>query len=203
MYEWNYYGAASVEGGLWRVGDYIYNWYPQSNEIFIYASPTKNYGSTNQVKVADTKTRDAIVAEIAQKGAKLTKDEARAAAADIEARNKSKASSYTAPVATTTDTSAPAPTSLIPTWIYDPNGSWYTQGYLYALLAVGGIAVALNWDSIKGMLGMNESAAPALANPRKNKMKKYSNPRMNRKHRRKNREVEEEVEVEEIDEDEE
>jgi hypothetical protein len=201
MHEWNYYGAIP-DGGLYRVGDYIYNWFPQNGDLFIYASPSKNYGSQNQLKVTDAKVRDAIVAEISAKGSKLNKDQARAAAADIEARNKPKAPAYTpAPAAV----SEPAPpTSLVPTWIYDPNAAFYQQGYFYALVAAGGIAVALNWDAIKGMLGLNESAAtPALANPRKNKMKKYSNPRMNRKNRRRNREEEVEEEVEEIDEDEE
>jgi hypothetical protein len=203
MHEWNYYGAIP-DGGLYRVGDYIYNWFPQNGDLFIYASPSKNYGSQNQLKVTDAKVRDAIVAEISAKGTKLNKDQARAAAADIEARNKKPA--YTAPATTTQDTTTPAPaTSLVPTWIYDPNAAFYQQGYFYALVAAGGIAVALNWDAIKGMLGLNESAAtPALANPaRKNKMKKYSNPRMNRKNRRRNREEEVEEEVEEIDEDEE
>jgi hypothetical protein len=202
-YEWNYYGAASVEGGLWRVGDYIYNWYPQSGDLFIYASPTANYGSAKQVKVTDTKMRDAIVAEIAAKGTKLNKDQARAAAADIEARNKKAAPVYTPAPATATPAPAES-TSLIPTWIYDPNAAWYQQGYVYALGVTGVILVAVNWDTIKGMVGMGDSAAtPALANPRKNKMKKYSNPRMNRKNRRRNREEEVEEEVEEIDEDEE
>ena len=204
MHEWNYYGAAP-EGGLYRVGDYIYNWYPQSSEVFIYASPSKNYGSANQLKVTDTKVRDAIVAEIGAKGAKLNKDEARAAAADIESRNKKPA--YVPPATTTPTTTTTAPaasTSLIPTWIYDPTASWYMQGYFYALLATGGIAVAMNWDTILKTLGLNEEEAkPALANPRKNKMKKYSNPRMNRKNRRKNRAEGVEEEVEEVDEDEE
>ena len=203
MNEWNYYGAIP-DGGLYRVGDYIYNWFPQSGDLFIYASPSKNYGSQNQLKVTDAKVRDAIVVEISAKGTKLNKDQARAAAADIEARNKPKAPAYTpAPAAS----AAPAPaesTSLIPTWIYDPNAAFYQQGYFYAIIAAGGIAVALNWDSITKMLGMGTAeAAPALANPRKNKMKKYSNPRMNRKNRRRNREEEVEEEVEEIDEDEE
>lgn len=202
MHEWNYYGAIP-DGGLYRVGDYIYNWYPQNGDLFIYASPTKNYGSQNQVKVTDAKVRDAVVAEISAKGTKLTKDQARAAAADIEARNKKP--SYTPAPAATPAVAEPAPaTSLIPTWVYDPNAAWYQQGYVYAIGAGFVIAVAMNWDSIAKMLGMGTTeAAPALANPRKNKMKKYSNPRMNRKNRRKNRVEEVEEEVDEIDEDEE
>ena len=213
-YEWNYYGAPyRLETGMYVVGDYVYDWYPQSGsqsgDLFILASPTADYGPEKKVKVTDTKMVNAIVDEIIAKGRKVNKEQAREERLRIANKRAAapKTPAYTAPATTpaTTpaDTGTGGGTSLIPTWIYDPNASWYAQGWVWGTVALGGVLVAMNWDSIKGMVGMGEAApAPTLANPRKNKMKKYSNPRKNRKNRR-NREEEVEEEVEEIDEDEE
>lgn len=206
MHEWNYYGEPyRLLAGMYVVGDYVYDWYPQSGDLFILASPSADYGPEKKVKVAAANTVNAIVDEIIAKGRKVNKEESRAERLRISNKRAAapKPSTYVPPATTTPAADEPAPaTSLIPTWIYDPTASWYTQGYFYALLATGGIAVAMNWDAISKMLGLNEEEAKStLANPRKNRMKKYSNPRMNRKNRRKNREVEEEVE--EVDEDEE
>lgn len=204
MNEWNYYGEPyRLPAGMYVVGDYVYDWYPQSGDLFILASPTADYGPEKKVKVAAVNTVNAIVDEIIAKGRKVNKDESRAERLRISNKRAAapKPSTYVAPATPAAAEPAPA-TSLIPTWIYDPTAAFYQQGYFYALVAAGGIAVALNWDTILKTLGVGE-AAPALANPRKNKMKKYSNPRMNRKNRRKNREVEVEEVDEEIDEDEE
>lgn len=204
--EWNYYGAP--DSGVYVVGDYIYefkySYVPGSlDTIWIIASPSADYGPAKKHPVADQYVK-AITAEIGEKGRKLSSD------AEIQQeRNRitQKRNAPRPPAAPPgADTSTGGGTSLIPTWIYDPSAAWYQQGYFYALVATGGIVVVMNWDTITKkvteLMG-GEAAAPALANPRKNKMKKYSNPRMNRKHRRKNREEEVEEEVEEIDEDEE